>query len=52
MVFQLEITTLFIGQLDALQELGLNGCSNLKQLRSSIGQLNTLKLFIYKTSST
>jgi len=49
-VFQLEITTLFIGQLNALQELGLNGCSNLKELRSSIGQLNTLKFFIYKTS--
>jgi Leucine-rich repeat (LRR) protein len=31
-----------IGQLNALQELDLDGCSELKELPSSIGQLNAL----------
>ncbi len=36
-VFELEITTFIIGQLNALQSLVLQKCSNLKELPSSIG---------------
>jgi hypothetical protein len=42
-VFQLEKLPSSIGQLYALQELDLLGCSNLKKLHSSIGQLSPNK---------
>jgi Leucine-rich repeat (LRR) protein len=41
--FDLKELPSSFGQLNALQELHLQGCYNLKELPSSIGQLNALQ---------